>query len=98
MGHEQCLYRSNAARQGTVVLLLKIFNGGDEKLIAFLSHSEALAALLLEVGRMRPATAVKRACLLQACRKKNYSPSIVASSRRIGLFSLSRSCDRFIGS
>jgi hypothetical protein len=50
MGHEQCLYRSNAARQGTVVLLLKIFNGGDEKLMAFLSHSEAFAALLLEVG------------------------------------------------
>ena len=59
MGHEQCLYRSNAVRQGTVVLLLKIFNGGDEKLIAFLSHSEAFAAILLEVGRMRPATAVK---------------------------------------
>jgi hypothetical protein len=50
MGHEQCLYRSNAVRQGTVVLLLKFFSGGDEKLIAFLSHSEAFAALLLEVG------------------------------------------------
>jgi hypothetical protein len=50
MGHEHCLYRSNAVRQGTVVLLLKFLMAAMKKLIAFLSHSEAFAALLLEVG------------------------------------------------
>jgi hypothetical protein len=34
MGHELCLYRSNAVRQGTVVLLLKISMVLMKKLMA----------------------------------------------------------------
>ena len=57
IGHELCLYRSYAVRQGTVVLLLKISNGVDAESITMLSHSEAFAILLLEVagcGRQPP--------------------------------------------
>src|SRR5262245_52295188 len=50
MGHELCLYRSSAVRQGTVVLLLKISNSVDAKTYGLLSHSEAFAILLLEVA------------------------------------------------
>ena len=50
MSHELCLYRSDAARQGSVVLLLKISMVLMKKLMALLSHSEAFAPLLLEVA------------------------------------------------
>jgi hypothetical protein len=50
IGHELCLYRSDAVRQGTVMLLLKILMEVTKKLITFLSHSEALVVLLLEVA------------------------------------------------
>src|SRR5438128_1758188 len=73
MGHELCLYRSNAVRQGSVVLLLKISMVRMKKLIALLSHSEAFAVLLLEVAECSGQLPSKPARLLQACRNKHCS-------------------------
>jgi hypothetical protein len=73
MSHELCLYRSDAARQGSVVLLLKISMVLMKKLMALLSHSEAFAPLLLEVAEFGGQLPSKPGCLLQACRNKACS-------------------------
>src|SRR5262245_12936120 len=80
MGHELCLYRSSAVRQGTVVLLLKISNSVDEETYSLLSHSESFATLLLEVAEMRPQSRSKLSACCKLVATSTILPAIATLS------------------